>query len=71
MRTEQDMGTKAVTIIAAAAIVPTFFLYGFLTGDAATAVIAGIGMVSPDSSSWPYPATSSASWEAQTTPFPE
>jgi len=44
-RTEQDMGTKMVGIIAVAAIVPTFFLYGYLTADVGTAVVAGIGMV--------------------------
>jgi putative OPT family oligopeptide transporter len=44
-RTEQDMGTKLIAIVAAASIIPTFFLYGYLTRDVGTAIVAGIGMV--------------------------
>ncbi|UCF78106.1 MAG: oligopeptide transporter, OPT family [Candidatus Eiseniibacteriota bacterium] len=44
-RTEQDMGTKMIAVIAAAAIVPTFFLYGYLTSNVPTAIVAGVAMV--------------------------
>ncbi|MCX5799917.1 MAG: oligopeptide transporter, OPT family [Candidatus Eisenbacteria bacterium] len=45
LRTEQDMKSKLLVSIALAAIVPTFFLYGQLTGSGSIAVVAGIAMV--------------------------
>ena len=44
-RTDQDMGAKSLVIAGLAAIIPTFFLYGYLIGNVGDAVIAGLAMV--------------------------
>ena len=44
-RTDQDLAAKPLIIAGLAAIIPTFFLYGYLTGSAGDAIIAGLIMV--------------------------
>ncbi|MBN1504093.1 MAG: oligopeptide transporter, OPT family [Candidatus Eisenbacteria bacterium] len=44
-RTDQDLGAKYLAIAGLAAVVPTFFLYGYLIGDAGDAVVAGVVMM--------------------------
>jgi len=45
LRTEQDMSTKLILIVGLAAIVPTFFLYSYLTASVSIAIVAGIAMI--------------------------
>jgi putative OPT family oligopeptide transporter len=44
-RTDQDMGRKMILIVGLAAIIPTFFLYSYLTASVSIAIVAGIGMI--------------------------
>ena len=44
-RTDQDMGRKMILIVGLAAIIPTFFLYSYLTASVPIAIVAGIGMI--------------------------
>ncbi len=45
LRTDQDMPSRQLILIAAAAIIPTFFLYTHLTGSLAIGIISGVTMI--------------------------